>query len=89
LLGFDPSRQPAPDTGAYRRYTPDMVMEAFDRHLLQPALARGAWAVGFTTATLPLRRPLSPLARGLFWHLQIVARRLGRLARWLKRPFQA
>ena len=89
LLGFDPSRQPAPDTGAYRRYTPDMVMEAFDRHLIQPALARGAWAVGFTAATLPLRRPLSPLARGLFWHLQIVARRLGRLARWLKRPFQA
>lgn len=89
LLGFEPSRLPALDYGAYRRYTPDMVMEAFDRHLIQPALARGAWSVGFTTATLPLRRPLSPLARGLFWHLQIMARRLGRLARWLKRPFQA
>ncbi|WP_398334239.1 hypothetical protein [Vulcanococcus sp.] len=88
LLSFDPSRLPSHDFAAYRRYTPDMVMEAFDRHLIRPAVARGAWAVGFTTATLPLRRPLSPLARGLFWHLQIMVRRLGRLARWLKRPFQ-
>ena len=83
LLTFDPATLPARDYGAYRRYTPERVMEAFDRHLIQPALARGPWAVSFTTMSLPLRRPLSPLVRGLFWHLQIWLRRLGRVARGL------
>ncbi len=88
LLSFDPSSRLALDCAAYRRYTPDRVMEAFDRHLIQPALARGAWAVGFTNVTVPLRRPLSPIARALFWHLQIAVRRLGRLARELRGAFQ-
>ena len=86
LLSFDPATLPACDYGAYRRYTPERVMEAFDRHLIQPALARGSWSVRLTAVSLPLRRPLSPLVRGLFWHLQIGVRRLGRLARGLMRP---
>ena len=83
FLDFNRERLPSLNYAAYRHYSPDVVMDAFDRHLIQPALRRGAWGVVFTSCTLPLRRPFSPLTRGLFWHLQVLARRFGRLARAL------
>ena len=81
LLGFQPGSVPLGEAEGYRSYAPERVMELFDRHLIYPARRRGALGLRLSLATLPLRRPFSPLLRGVFWQLQIVLRRLGKLAR--------
>ena len=82
LMAFQPAPAPLLEAEGYRKYTPDHVMERFDRHLIHPALRRGALGLRLSLATLPWRRPFSPLLRGVFWQLQIVLRRLGKLARF-------
>jgi len=82
LMAFQPSQAPLLEAEGYRKYTPEHVMERFDRHLIHPALRRGALGLRLTLFTLPWRRPFSPLLRGLFWQLQIAVRRLGTLARF-------
>jgi len=82
LLAFQPASAPLVEAEGYRKYTPEHVMERFDRHLIHPALSRGAMGLRLTLATLPWRRSFSPLLRDLFWHIQIAARRLGKLARF-------
>lgn len=87
LLAFDREQPPHPGVRAYvERYSPDRVMEAFDRYLIHPAVRGGGLMVACTVLTQPLRRPLSPLICGFFWHLQIVLRRVHRLLRWRVRP---
>lgn len=81
LLGFQPGSLSLAEAEGYRKYTPEHVMELFDRHLIHPALHRGAMGLRISLATLPWRRPFSPLLRGLFWQLQIAVRRLGKLVR--------
>jgi len=74
---------PPPDgVRAYaERYSPEVVMELFDRYLIQPAVRAGGIGTALTVLTQPMRRPLSPLFRGCLWHLQIVLRRTERLLR--------
>jgi len=82
LLTFQPDPGGQGPTDAYLRYTPDRVMDLFDRHLIHPARQRAGLGVQLTLATLPLRRPFSPLFRRAFWHLQILWRRFGKLTRF-------
>jgi len=82
LLTFQPDAVGRPPADAYLRYTPERVIDLFDRHLIHPACRRGGLGVQLTLVTLPLRRPLSPMLRRAFWHLQIVWRRLGKLTRF-------
>ena len=82
LMAFQPASAPLVEAEGYRKYTPEHVMERFDRHLIHPALRRGAMGLRLSLATLPWRRPFSPLLRGVFWQLQIAVRRLGKLARF-------
>lgn len=82
LLTFQPNAEGQGPMDAYLRYTPDRVMDLFDRHLIHPARQRAAIGLQLTLATLPLRRPFSPLFRRAFWHLQILWRRFGKLTRF-------
>ena len=80
LLAFSRDSIPPVGVDAYlRRYSPEIVMEAFDRHLIQPSIKIGGFGVILTVFTQPLRRPLSPVARSFFWQLQILLRRASRL----------
>jgi len=84
LLSFDRLAPSHPGVCAYLdRYSPDAVMEAFDRFLIYPALRTGGIGVRLTVLTQPWRRTLSPIFRGFFWHLQIAFRRSSRLMRLL------
>lgn len=82
LLTFQRDTVGQSPVDAYLQYTPERVMDLFDRHLIQPALQRGGLGVRLTLVSLPLRRPFSPLLRSVFWHLQILRRRLGKLMRF-------
>jgi len=81
ILAFQPTVFRPALGDSYLRYTPERVMDLFDRHLIHPALQRGALGVQLTSITLPCRRPFSPLIRGCFWQLQIAWRRLGKVVR--------
>lgn len=81
LLTFQPDSFDRGPVDGYLRYTPERVMDLFERHLIHPARQRGGLGVLLTRATLPLRRPFSPLFCHAFWHLQILWRRLGKLMR--------
>ena len=81
ILAFEPTVFRPAVGDSYLRYTPERVMDLFDRHLIHPALQRGALGVQLTSTTLPWRRPFSPLLLGCFWQLQIAWRRLGKVVR--------
>ena len=82
LLAFDRCEQSSPRVSAYlEHYSPDAVMDLFDRHLIYPAVRAGAMGVNLTVMTQPWRRPLSPMLRGFFWYAQILLRRCQRLQR--------
>ena len=81
ILAFDPNVFRPAVGDSYLRYTPERVMDLFDRHLIHPALQRGDLGVQLTLVTLPWRRPFSLLMRGCFWQLQIAWRRLGKVVR--------
>ena len=81
ILAFQPTLFRPLLADSYLRYTPERVMDLFDRHLIHPALQRGGLGVQLTSMTVPLRRPFSPLIRACFWQLQIAWRRLGKVVR--------
>ena len=81
ILAFQPTAFRPLLGDSYIRYTPERVMDLFDRHLIHPALQRGRLGVQLTNMTVPLRRPFSPLIRAGLWQLQIAWRRLGKVVR--------
>ena len=83
LLNFHPDAVGPGPVDGYLRYTPERVMDLFERHLIYPALQRGGLGVRLTLATLPLRSSFSPMFCHAFWHLQILRRRLGKLMRFV------
>jgi len=61
------------------RYTPEAVMEQFDRHLLHPCRLASAQSLQVNLVSADLRRPVSPWLRRCLSGLRVSWRRLRRL----------